>query len=42
MKNSRALNLAIWLGIAVITVLTIVVTVWASHQPGVRSIWAPE
>ena len=40
--KSKHLNTLLWVLIAVTAVLLGACAIWASHQPGVRSVWAPE
>ena len=41
-SRSKYLNLAIWIAIVLVTVLIAAVTVWASHQQNLGSMWDPE
>lgn len=38
----RTLNIVIWVVIAILAIGTGVWSLWASHQPGTHSIWAPD
>lgn len=37
--GSKALNIGIWVTIALLTILIALVTIWASRQPNLDSIW---
>jgi hypothetical protein len=41
-RRSGFANMLIWAAIALITALIAGWTLWASHQPEFRSIWAPD
>jgi len=40
--KSKRLNIILWVTIALFTLLIGAWTIWASNQPNIRSIWAPE
>ena len=40
--KSKYLNVIIWVTIALVVVLIGAWTIWASHQPELRSTWAPD
>ena len=40
--ESKGLNVIVWVVIALVVALMGAWTLWASHQAGVPSIWAPE
>jgi hypothetical protein len=40
--KSKYLNVMLWVAIALIAVLIGAWTIWASQQPELRSIWAPD
>jgi hypothetical protein len=40
--KSKYLNVLLWVAIALIAALIGAWTIWASQQPGLRSMWAPD
>ncbi len=40
--KSKYLNVLLWVAIALVAVLIGAWTIWASRQPELRSIWAPD
>jgi len=41
-RKSSLLSTITWVGIGLMLVLIVAWTVWAGHQPDLRSIWAPD
>ena len=40
--NASAAGVAAWIVIGLVLLLTIVWTIWAAHQPELRSIWGQD